>query len=83
MKNTLLLAVLVGMASLTACADEADAPVDSAVYFQRVASALQDSKVVRERALAAQLFALQGKPRRAVEQSRQPDSPQDLSLINI
>ena len=77
MKNTLLLAVLVGMGSLTACADEADAPVDSAVYFQRVASALQDSKVVRERALAAQLFALQGKPRRAVEQSRQPDSPQD------
>ena len=77
MKNTLLLAVLVGMGSLTACADEADAPVDSAVYFQRVASALQDSKVVRERALAAQLFALEGKPRRAVEQSRQPDNPQD------
>ena len=75
MKNTLLLAVLVGMASLTACADEADTPVDSAIYFQRVATVLQDSKVVRERALAAQLFALEGKPRRATEQGRQADSP--------
>ena len=76
MKKNLLL-LLFGMGSLAACAEEADAPVDSSVYWQRVASVLQDSDVVRERALAAQLFALEGKPRRAAEQSRQPDSPRD------
>ena len=76
MKKNLLL-LLFGMGSLAACADEADAPVDSSAYWQRVASVLQDSDVVRERALAAQLFALEGKPRRATEQGRQPDSPRE------
>ena len=76
MKKNLLL-LLFGMGSLAACAEEADAPVDSSVYWQRVASVLQDSDVVRERALAAQLFALEGKPRRAAEQGRQPDSPRE------
>ena len=76
MKKNLLL-LLFGMGSLAACAEEADAPVDSSVYWQRVASVLQDSDVVRERALAAQLFAFEGKPRRAAEQGRQPDSPRE------
>ena len=76
MKNTLLL-LLIGMASLAACAGEFEAPADSSVYFQRVATSLQDSKVMRERALAAQLFVMEGKPQRATEQGRQPDSPRD------
>lgn len=72
-----LLIMLVCLGPLPACASEADEPVDAAVYWQRVASVLQDSGEVRERALAMQLFALEGKPRRAAEQSRQPDSPRD------
>lgn len=76
-KSMCLLAMLASLGSLTACADATDPPVDASVYWQRVASSLQGSDEVRERALAAQLFALEGKPRRATDDGQQAGSPQD------
>ena len=76
-KSILLLVMLAVPASLTACAKEADEPVDASVYFQRVASALQDSGEVRERALAAQLFAIEGKPRGVADDGQQLDTTED------
>lgn len=61
-KLTTMLAMLACLASLSVCAGESPQPPNQALYWQRVATALQGSAAPHEKALAAQLLALEGKP---------------------
>lgn len=63
--STWLLAAISCMGASCGWANETDETTDATGYFLRVATTLQASDSERERALAAQLFAFDGKPRRA------------------
>lgn len=67
--------LLAGVACLGSCggwAGESPEATDATGYFQRVAATLQVSASERERALAAQLFAFEGKPARTAADAKAP-----------
>lgn len=68
---SLWLAALACMGISLGCARHSEV-ADSTDYWPRVATALQASGGERERALAAQLFAIAEKPRQAVETGKDP-----------
>ena len=65
--------LLAGIACLGSCggwAGQSTEATDATDYYQRVATTLQVSDGERERALAAQLFALEGKPAHAAADAK-------------